>query len=303
MSILITKKTRALIQGITGKEGLRALEGMRAYGTKVLAGVTPGKGGQNANGVPVYNTVKEAIHRHPSINASLIVAPAPAVKDAVLEAIGQKIPLLTILTEHVPVRDSAMLLALARKRGVRIVGPSSVGIISPGEGKIGSIGGENPVHLFHPGPIGVISKSGGMAAEIAVMLNRFQLGQSTVLGIGGDQIIGSDFVDIVKLFGKDPKTHAIVVFGEVGGTYEEQLAEFVQKEKFKKPIIAIVAGKFTALLPSGTVLGHAGAIVIKGRGGYESKVGALRQAGVVVADTLEDVPLLLKKKLHGKIAS
>lgn len=297
MAILVHTKTVAIIQGITGREGMRALEGMRAYGTKVVAGVTPGKGGQNAKGVPVYNTVREAVRRHPAINASLIVVPPAAVKNAALEAIYQRISLVVILTEHVPVRDTAFVLAFARKRSVRVVGPSSIGIISPGKGKIGSIGGSDPKQIFQPGPIGVISKSGGMTAEIAVTLWRHKLGQSTVLGIGGDYIIGSDFVDIVKLFGTDPKTRALVIFGEVGGTYEEQLAEFLQKEKFKKPIIALVAGKFTAALPVGTTLGHAGAIVMKGRGGYDSKVRMLEQAGVVVARTLDDVPLLLKKQL------
>lgn len=301
MPILVTKKTKVLIQGITGKEGLRALEGMRNYGTHVLAGVTPGKGGIYVGGVPVYNTVREAMRSHSSINASLLVVPAAAVKDAAYEAIQQKIPLLNILTEHVPVRDAALLIAQARKHGTRIVGPSSVGIISPGLGKIGSIGGANPARIFSPGPIGIISKSGGMTAEIAITLNKFGLGQSTVLGMGGDRIIGLDFVDAVKLFGKDPKTRAIVIFGEVGGTYEEQLAEFVRKEKFKKPIIAIIAGKFTTALSPGTVLGHAGAIVMRGQGGYDSKTGALRQAGVSMANTLEEIPLLIKKKLHGRI--
>ena len=182
-----------------------------------------------------------------------------------------------------------------------MVGPSSVGIISPGRGKIGSIEGNKPEKIFRPGPVGIISKSGGMTAEIAITLNRAGIGQSTVLGIGGDKIIGSDFVDIMKLFKNDPGTRAVVVFGEVGGSYEEQLAEFVKKEKFRKPIVAMVAGKFTTKLSLGTVLGHAGAIVMKGVGGYESKIRALRRAGISVANTLEEIPVLLKKKLRGKI--
>lgn len=301
MSILVNKKSRVIIQGITGKEGSRALEGMQNYGTRVLAGVTPGKGGQIIFGVPVYDTVEKALRLHPTINASLVVVPAFAVKDAVLEAISHKIPLINILTEHVPVMDAAIILAWARQSRVTVLGPSSVGIISPGHGKIGSIGGSDPQNIFQPGRVGVISKSGGMTAEIAVTLNCAGLGQSTVLGIGGDQISGSDFVDIIKLFGADSDTYAVVIFGEVGGTYEEELAEFVKKSKFKKPIVALVAGKFTEKLPLGTVLGHAGAIVMKGRGGYTSKVNSLRRAGIYVANTLEEVPALLKEKLRGKI--
>ena len=301
MAILVDKKTRVLIQGITGKEGLRALEGMKNYGTKVLAGVTPGKSGQKANGVPVYDTVAEALRRHPSTNASLVVVPAVAVKDAALEAMHSGILFLNILTEHVPVGDAATIFAWAKRYDARVVGPSSVGIISPGRGKIGSIGGNKPEKIFRPGPVGIISKSGGMTAEIAITLNRAGIGQSTVLGIGGDKIIGSDFVDIMKLFKNDPGTRAVVVFGEVGGSYEEQLAEFVKKEKFRKPIVAMVAGKFTTKLSLGTVLGHAGAIVMKGVGGHESKIRALRRAGISVVNTLEEIPVLLKKKLRGKI--
>lgn len=301
MSILVNKKTRVVIQGITGKEGLRAMEGMRNYGTKVLAGVTPGKGGQIIYGVPIYDTVEDVLRLHPTINTSLIVVPALAVKDATLEAINHKIPLINILTEHVPVMDTAIILAWARKNKATIIGPSSVGIISPGYGKVGSIGGSNPKNIFQPGRIGVISKSGGMVAEIAVTLNHAGLGQSTVIGIGGDQISGSDFIDIVKLFGTDNDTRAIVIFGEVGGIYEEELAGFIKKSKFKKLIIALIAGKFTEKLPSGTVLGHAGAIVMKGRGSYTSKVSSLKRAGVYVVNTLEDVPPLIKEKLRGKI--
>ncbi|PJE64621.1 MAG: succinate--CoA ligase subunit alpha [Candidatus Ryanbacteria bacterium CG10_big_fil_rev_8_21_14_0_10_43_42] len=301
MAILVTEKTKVLIQGITGKEGLKALEGMRNYGTDVLAGVTPGKGGGYISNVPVYNTVREAMQDHPSINATLLVMPALAVKAAAYEAIQEKIPLLNILTEHVSVRDTALIIAQARKDGVNVIGPSSVGIISPGIGKMGSIGGENPGRMFRPGPVGIISKSGGMTSEIAITLNRSGLGQSTVLGIGGDQLIGFDFIDAMKLFEKDEKTHAIVIFGEVGGTYEEQLAEFIQKERFKKPIIAIIAGRFTSAFPSGTVFGHAGTIVMRNRGGYESKVSALQKAGVMVVNTLEEIPLLLKKKFYERM--
>ncbi len=297
MSILIDKNTKVLIQGIAGREGSRACREMLAYGTKVAAGTTPGKGGTEVEGVPVYDTVAEAKAKHPEIGASLISIPAPAVLDAGLEAIEAGIPVIDILTEHVTVGDCAKLYASAKKKGVRIIGPSSVGIISPGKAKIGSIGSGGVHLIFKPGPIGVISKSGGMTAEIAVVLSRTGLGQSTVVGIGGDQIIGSDFVDILELFEKDKETKASVIFGEIGGTYEERVAEYVSAKKIKKPVIAVVAGKFTENLPAGTALGHAGAIVSRGRGSYTSKMNAFKKAGVPVARTLEEIPVLLKKVL------
>lgn len=297
MAILINKNTKVLIQGITGNEGSRACKEMRAYGTAVVAGVTPGKGGQNVENVPVYNTVLEALAAHPDINTSLITVPAPFAKDAALEAIDARIPLIDMLTEHVPTQDAAYIIAAARRAGTRIVGPSSVGIISPGLGKIGSIGSGGMKNVFTPGPIGVISKSGGMTAEISATLTRAKLGQSTVIGIGGDAIIGSDFVDLLKLFQEDPETKAVVLFGEVGGTYEERAAEFVKRGGLTKPLVALVAGKFTETLPQGTVLGHAGAIVSRGRGSYASKVKALRGAGIMVADILDEVPGLLRKSI------
>ncbi len=297
MSILIDKNTRALIQGITGSEGSRACREMLSYGTKVVAGVTPGRAGQKIAGVPVYDTVREALRRHSSINTSLISVPAPFVREAAGEAILAGIPLINILAEHVPTQDSAFIIALAKYKGVRVVGPSSVGIISPGKAKVGSIGSSTIARLFQPGPVGLISKSGGMTAEIASVLTRAGLGQSTAIGIGGDQIIGSDFVDLLKLFAVDNNTKAVVIFGEVGGTYEEKVAEFIQTGGFRKPVVAVVAGKFTTTLPKETILGHAGAIISRGRGGYHSKVGAFKRAGVILANTIEEIPILIKKKL------
>src|SRR3989344_3902618 len=298
MAILVDKKTRVLIQGITGKEGARACGEMLSYGTKVVAGVTPGKKGQKVSGVPVYDTVKEALKRHPEINISLISVPAAAVRDAATEAMFAGIKVINILAEHVPTRDSAEIVKWARVKGSEAVGPASVGIISPGEATIGSIGSSVISQVFTKGPIGVVSKSGGMTAEIAVTLTKAKLGQSTVIGIGGDQIIGFDFVDALKLFAKDVETKTVVLFGEVGGTYEEQAAEFIIREKFKKPVVAIIAGKFTKDLPQGTILGHAGTIVARGRGGYDSKGNALRRAKVLIAHTLDEVPGLLKSRIR-----
>lgn len=295
MSILVDKNTRVLIQGITGSEGSRACQEMLSYGTKVLAGVTPGKGGQKVEEIRVYDTVKEALRRHRDVNTSLIAVPAAFAKDAALEAIDAGVPLIDILTEHVPTQDSAFILHYARLRGVRVVGPSSVGIISPGKAKIGSIGSSEISRVFRAGPVGLISKSGGMTAEIASVLSARGLGQSTVIGMGGDQIIGSDFVDLLKLFAEDRETRAVVLFGEIGGTYEEQAAEFIIRSGFRKPVVALLAGKFSSRLPRETILGHAGAIVARGRGSYESKIKALKSAGVVIAESVEEIPVLVKR--------
>lgn len=299
MAILVDQNTHILVQGITGNEGARATREMLAYGTVVLAGVTPGKGGEIVEGVPVYNSVREALAKHPAINVSLVVVPARFALSAVTEAITEKIPLINILTEHIPTQDSARMLALARANDkdthVILVGPSSVGIISPGIAKIGAIGSSTTSKVFSSGSIGLISKSGGMAAELASVLSKNGLGQSTVVGIGGDQIIGSDFVDILRLFEKDEQSKAVVLFGEVGGTYEEQAAEFIKQGKFTKPVVAIVAGMFTTLLPEGAVLGHAGAIVSKGRGSYDSKIRALEEAGVKIVNTINDIPSMIKQ--------
>lgn len=297
MSILIGGNTNVLIQGITGKEGSRACKEMLAYGTKVLAGVTPGKGGMKTEeGVPVFNSVKEAVVQFPHINTALVVVPAQFVLNAAKESIEAKIPLINILTEKVSVADVAVIIALARAAEVRIVGPSSVGIMSPGKVKIGSIGsGGIASRIFTPGQVGVISKSGGMTAEVSRILTDAGIGQSTVVGIGGDILIASDFVDIALLFERDGQTSAVVIFGEVGGTYEEKLAEAIEQKKITKPVIALIAGKFAETLPQDTILGHAGAIVSKGRGSASSKIEALQKAGALIAQTPEDIPGLVKQ--------
>lgn len=297
MSILIDENTKVLIQGITGKEGSRACKEMLAYGTKVLAGVTPGKGGMKTEeGVPVFNTVKEALAQFPQLNATLIIVPARFAFGAVKEAIDENIPLVNVITEKVPVADVAVMIALARTHKSTLVGPSSVGILSPGKAKIGSIGSSELVHkIFAPGSVGVISKSGGMTAEISRILTEAGIGQSTVLGIGGDMLVGSDFLDIALEFEKDIQTKAIVVFGEVGGTYEEKLADAIAKRQITKPVIALIAGRFAETLPQDTVLGHAGAIVSKGKGSARSKIEALQKVGALIAETPEDITQLVAR--------
>ncbi len=298
MSILIDENTRLLIQGLSGKEGTRACQESLQYGTKVMAGVTPGKGGARVEGVPVFESVTQALQTYPEINTTFIAAPAAFVKDAALEAIHAGIPLIIILTEHVPTQDSAWIQARAKVAGARVIGPSAIGIISPGKAKVGSIGMGDMIRGFMPGAIGVVSKSGGMTSEICFTLTRAGLGQSTAIGLGGDLIAGSSFKDMLALFAEDTETKAVVLFAEVGGTYEEEAADFIIQTKFAKPVVAIVAGEFGAALPEDTVLGHAGAIVSRGRGSYKSKITALQQAGVEIAVTVEEIPLLLKNKLH-----
>ncbi|MBI2644423.1 MAG: succinate--CoA ligase subunit alpha [Candidatus Wildermuthbacteria bacterium] len=299
MSILVDKNTIVLVQGITGREGSRAAREMISYGTKVAAGVTPGKGGtKTEEGIPVFNSVKEAKGAFPEINTSLIAVPPAFVLDATLEAMANRIRLIDILTEKVPVAEVARMIRFAEYYQAKIVGPSSVGILSPGKGKVGSIGSSELVYrIFAPGPVGVISKSGGMTAELSRILTEQGLGQSTIIGIGGDLLIGSDFVDLALEFEKDAETKAIAIFGEIGGTYEEQLAEAISAGKITKPVVALIAGRFAEQLPQDTVLGHAGAIVSKGRGSARSKIEALTKAGALVANTPEEIPSLIKKVL------
>lgn len=294
MAILVTDKTKVLIQGITGKEGSKVVLQMKNYGTKVLAGVTPGKGGQEVHGVPVYNTVKEVLENHPGINTSFVSVPNFAAYGAIQEAIENKIPLMNVLTEHIPIADSAKVIAMARKNGVRIVGPSSIGIISPGIGKVGSIGGDDPRGVFSKGPVGIISKSGGMASETAWILTKNGIGQSTVIGIGGDILVGCSFADLLEDFENDEQTKAVVLFGEIGGTYEEEAAQFIKSGKFTKKVVAFISGLFAESLPQGTKLGHAGAIVYGDKGSYKSKINSLKEAGVTIAKTPDEIPELLK---------
>lgn len=296
MSILVNEKTRVLVQGITGKEGSKVALQMRNYGTKVLAGVTPGKGGQEVHGIPVYNTISEALGNHPGINTSFVAVPNFAALGALEEAIISKIPLINVLTEHIPIKDTAKAIALAKQNGVRIVGPSSIGIISPGIGKVGSIGGDDPRGVYSKGNVGIISKSGGMASEVSWILTKNGIGQSTVVGIGGDILIGSTFADLLLDFEKDEQTKAVVLFGEIGGTYEEEAAEFIRR-RFTKPVVAFVSGLFAENLPSGTKLGHAGAIIYGEKGSYKSKINSLKSAGVKIAKTPDEIPSLLNNQV------
>jgi succinyl-CoA synthetase alpha subunit len=288
MAILVDKNTVCLVQGLTGKEGQKAAEWMRLAGTRVVAGVTPGKGGQAVDGAPIYNSVKEALAAHPEINATAIYVPAKFSKSAALEAIDAKIPLIHVIAENVPTRDTAEMIAAAKHASVRLLGPSSIGVISPGKGKIGSIGGERNEQCLH-GSVGIISKSGGMSSEICTVLTRKKIGQSTVIGIGGDVLIGTTFADLLPLFEKDEQTKAVVMIGELGGTYEEQAAEVLRAKKFTKPLIAFISGLFAETLPQGVSFGHAGAIVDSKIGTRKGKITALKAAGAYVVNSPEEI--------------
>ena len=298
MSILAKAETRILVQGITGREAATfTLESLR-YGARIVAGVTPGKGGQQAaGGVPVYDTVAQALRAEPC-EASIISVPAPFVRDAAFEAFANGLKLVVILTERVARRDVVSVLEQARASGARVVGPNSLGMISPDVTRIGMAGGsaEAARRAYQPGPVGVMSRSGGMLTEIASLLSQDGLGQSTCVSIGGDAIVGSAFLDLLPLYEADPQTRALVCFCEPGGTLEERLAEHLRAQPSRLPLIAFVAGRFADQI-QGQRFGHAGAIVEGSQGSPASKIAALRGAGVRVADKLSQIPRLVREAL------
>ncbi|WP_069807135.1 succinate--CoA ligase subunit alpha [Vulcanisaeta thermophila] len=289
MAILVNENTKVLVQGITGREGSRHTQYMLQYGTKILAGVTPGKGGQTVHGVPVFNTVEEALRKYPDINTSIIFVPAQFAADSVFEAIDAGIKLIVIITEHIPIHDALRFVNYARRRGVTIIGPNCPGVVSPLKSKVGIL----PNHIYtKQGPVGIVSRSGTLTYEISYHLTQAGIGQSTVVGIGGDPIIGTDMLEVVKMFEEDPETRYIVVIGEIGGTMEERLAQYIGSGKVTKPVVAYISGR-TA--PPGKRMGHAGAIVSMGMGSYESKVKAFQEVNVPVARTPTEVVKLIKQ--------
>lgn len=289
MGIIVNKNTKTIVQGITGTQGSFHTKLMLEYGTQIVAGVTPGRGGITVHGVPVYDTVEEALEKHEA-NASIIFVPAPFAADAALEALENGIKTVVIITEHIPIKDAITVMAYARQVGATIIGPNTPGIITPGECKLGIM----PAHIFKPGSVGMVSRSGTLTYEIAAGLTKKQLGQSTCIGLGGDPIVGLNFVDVLKLFEKDPQTKAIVLIGEIGGNLEELTAEYIAKEKYPKPVVAFIAGRAA---PPGKRMGHAGAIIMGKTGTAESKIAAFKSAGVEVAEKPSDVAASLEKIL------
>jgi len=285
MGIIVNKNTHAIVQGITGTQGSFHTKLMLEYGTKIVAGVTPGKGGNQIHGIPVYDTIEAAIEKHPA-NASIIFVPAPFAAEAALEALENGIKTIIVITEHIPIKDAVNVMAYAKQVKAKIIGPNTPGIITPMECKLGIM----PAHIFKPGGIGIVSRSGTLTYEIAANLTRSNLGQSTCLGLGGDPITGLNFIDVLKMFEKDPETKAVVLIGEIGGNLEELTAEYIAKQKYSKPVVAFIAGRSA---PPGKRMGHAGAIIMGKAGTAETKIEALRSAGVKVAEKPSDVARLV----------
>lgn len=296
MAILADDNTRVLVQGITGREAASFTKDMLDYGTKVVAGVTPGKLGHEIHGVPVYDSVAQATEAHRA-DASVISVPPLMVKEAALEALDHDIKLLVIVTERVPRKDVVEFLEVAREKQARVIGPNTLGVISPGVVKLGMGGGpaQDVRKAYTPGKVGICSRSGGMTTEIANLLTTHGIGQSTCVSVGGDPIVGSNFLDLVPLFHEDPETDAVVLFCEPGGVIEEQLADRVRREKWSMPIVAFIAGRFVDDMP-GMRFGHAATIVEGERGSTRGKAKTFEDAGIRVAQSFSQIVDILQGK-------
>jgi succinyl-CoA synthetase alpha subunit len=288
MAIYVDKDTRVLVQGMTGKQGSFHTGQMLAYGTNIVGGVSPGKAGQSVEGIPVYDTVFAALEKEPA-EASILFIPAPFAKDAAFEALNAGIKILVLIPEHIPVHDAMEIMAYASHKGAVVVGPNTFGLVSSESCKIGIM----PNRYFIPGPVGVVSRSGTLCYEIVGHLTESDIGTTTVVGLGGDRVVGLHFIDVLKQFAEDPTTEVIILVGEIGGSSEEEAASYISAS-IKKPVIAYLAGRSA---PPGKRMGHAGAIIERGRGTFEGKVKALNEAGVKVAQMPGDIPPLVKSFL------
>jgi succinyl-CoA synthetase alpha subunit len=296
MAILIDQNTRVVIQGMTGREGRLRTGLMMDYGTKVLAGVTPGRRGEKFRDVPVYDTVKAAVEQHPEINTSFILVPAALAKDATFEAIDAGIPIIALMPERLPHQDMLEIIAYARARSSMVIGPNSPGLLSPGKAMVGGLGGrlEMARTAFTAGPIGIISRSGGNTMTLAYYLTKAGLGQSTAVGVGGDGFVGTTWRTILEKFEGDPETKAVVAYGEIGGNNEEEAAAFLKAGGFTKPLIAYIGGRFAR---EGMRFGHAGAVITQGHGTAEEKRRLLREAGAVIVDHMSAIAPAAKAAL------
>ncbi len=288
MSIYVNSETRVLVQGITGNQGSFHTGQMLAYGTRIVGGVSPGKGGRTVEGVPVYDTVFAAMEAEPA-DATILFTPAPFAKDAAFEALEAGVKLLVLIPEHISLHDALEITGYARCKGAVVVGPNTFGLVSSGQCKIGIM----PNRYFIPGPVGVVSRSGTLCYEIVGTLAEQGIGTTTVVGLGGDRVVGLSFIDVLSQFEEDPDTRAVVLVGEIGGSAEEEAARFIASS-MSKPVVAFVAGKSA---PPGKRMGHAGAIIERGRGTFDSKIKALTAAGVRVAELPNQVPKLVKEIL------
>ena len=281
MPKFVDKNTRVIVQGVTGTQGRFHTDLMLRYGTKIVAGTSPGKGGEDVSGVPVYDTIVEA-HMEHEIDASIIFVPARFALDATLEAVEARLDPIVVITEGIPIRDSIEIVARARTNSITIVGPNCPGLIKPGDCKIGIM----PEQIFRRGDVGVVSRSGTLFYEIAAHITRMGLGQSTCVGLGGDPVVGLDFIDVLKWFEDDPQTKSVALIGEIGGDGEEKAASYISQGSFSKPVAAYITGR--AAVP-GKRMGHAGAIIQGASGTAESKISSLKGAGVFVGDQPGDV--------------
>jgi succinyl-CoA synthetase alpha subunit len=299
MSILIDETTRVIVQGITGPTARADTERCLRSGTKIVAGVSPGRGGEDVHGVPVYDTVQAALRKHPA-NAAAIYVPPQAARDAVAEALQAGLKLLLVTAEYVPIHDVLYIIAAARAAGARLVGCNTNGIISPGKSRIGGIGGINPDEIYPRGFVGICSRSGGMSAEIALTLMAAGLGVSTCVSMGGDSVTGLRMVDYATMFEYDPETQAIIVFGEPGTTNEEELAEAVAAGIITKPVVALIVGSFQERYPLGISFGHAAALISKPDESASAKRTVLARAGIHVCDVLDGIPDTIRSALASR---
>jgi succinyl-CoA synthetase alpha subunit len=298
MAVLIDENKRVIVQGITGREGRARAKLMKEYGTDIVGGVTPGRGGQEVEGLPVFDTVEEAWENLGPFDVSVLFIPAPLVRSAALEAIAAGVRLLVIVPDRVPIYDVLEIVRAAERSGAKFVGPNTLGVLSPGKGVLGMIGGRavSARSWFFPGPVGVCSRSGGITSSMAYYLAQEGIGATTLVHVGGDAVVGLPLPEVVRLFQADPETKAVVMFGEIGTSQEEQVADLIERGEVTKPVVAYIGGKGAK---SGTRFSHAGAIIEGGRGTREGKVARLQEVGVHLVENFGDIPVIAKDVLKG----